>query len=149
MNNFIRTRLQRTILACAACTLALPAANASAELVVIVSSRNPTPVMNADQVSALFLGQSARFPDGALAVPLDQRLGADARQQFYRQVSGMSPALLKAHWSKLVFTGRGQPPREALDDAGVRRLVAENPSMIGYIERSALDASVRPVLVLP
>jgi len=149
MNNFIRTRVQHTVLACAACTLALPAANASAELVVIVSSRNPTPVMNADQVSAVFLGQSARFPDGAVAVPLDQRLGTDARLQFYRQVSGMSPALLKAHWSKLVFTGRGQPPREVLDDAGVRRQVAENPSMIGYIERSALDASVRPVLVLP
>jgi len=30
----------------------------------------------------------------------------------------------------------------------VRRLVADNPSMIGYIDRAALDASVRPVLVL-
>jgi len=149
MTYSIRTRLQRAILAGAACFLSLGAANASAELVVIVSSRNPAPTMNADQVAAIFLGQSARFPDGALAVPVDQRLGAEGRQQFYRDVAGKTPALLKAHWSKLVFTGRGQPPREAQSDADVRRLVAENPSMIGYIERSALDASVRPVLVLP
>ena len=133
----------------AMCTLGLAAANASADLVVVVSSRSTAPGMTADQVAAIFLGQSARFTDGAIATPIDQRLGSDARAQFYRDVAGKTPALLKAHWSKLVFTGRGQPPREALDDASVRRLVADNPSMIGYIDRSALDASVRPVLVLP
>jgi len=134
------------VLSCA--TLGLGAAPASAELVVIVSSRNPAPAMSADQVAAIFLGQAGRFPDGAQAVALDQELGSAQRDGFYRQVAGKSPALLKAHWSKMVFTGRGQPPREAVGDAAVRRLVAENPSLIGYIERAALDASVRPVLVL-
>jgi hypothetical protein len=63
-------------------------------------------------------------------------------------VAGKSPALLKAYWSKMVFTGRGQPPRDAPDSTAVRTAVAENTSMIGYIDRDALDASVRPVLVL-
>jgi len=130
------------------CTLCFVATSASAELVVIVSSRNPNPVLNAEQVSAIFLGQTGRFPDGAAAVAIDQGLGAAQRDLFYRQLTGKSPALLKAHWSKMVFTGRGQPPREAASDAAVRRMVADNPSMIGYIERAALDPSVRPVLVL-
>jgi hypothetical protein len=30
----------------------------------------------------------------------------------------------------------------------VRRTVADDPEAIGYIERSALDASVHPVLVV-
>jgi ABC-type phosphate transport system substrate-binding protein len=122
--------------------------NAAAELVVIVSARNPLPALSGDQVAAIFLGQAGRFPDGAEAVALDQRLGSQERQQFYAQVTGKTPALHKAHWSKMVFTGRGQPPRELADAAAVRRMVADNPSMIGYIDRSALDASVRPVLVL-
>jgi len=122
--------------------------NASAELVVIVSARNALPALSGDQVAAIFLGQAGRFPDGAEAVALDQRLGSTERNQFYSQVTGKSPALLKAHWSKMVFTGRGQPPREVADSAAVRRMVADNPAMIGYIDRSALDASVRPVLVL-
>lgn len=132
----------------ALCTLCFVATNVSAELVVIVSSRNPNPVLNAEQVSAIFLGQTGSFPDGAAAVAIDQGLGAAQRDLFYRQLTGKSPALLKAHWSKMVFTGRGQPPREAASDAAVRRMVADNPSMIGYIERAALDPSVRPVLVL-
>jgi len=128
--------------------LGLAAANASAELVVVVSSRSPVAAMSADQVAAIFLGQSGRFPDGAQAVAIDQQLGSNQRDGFYRQVTGKTPALLKAHWSKLVFTGRGQPPREMPGDAAVRRLVADNPSLIGYIDRAALDASVRAILVV-
>jgi len=137
----------RHFMAAAALMLAV-SANAAAELVVIVSARNPVPALTSDQVAAIFLGQSGRFPDGAEVVALDQRLGSTERHQFYTQVTGKTPALLKAHWSKMVFTGRGQPPRELADSIAVRRMVAENPSMIGYIHRTALDASVRPVLVL-
>lgn len=118
------------------------------ELVVIVSARSAAPPMRADQVAAIFLGQSAQLPDGAMVAAIDQPVGSSTRDAFYARVAAKSPALLKAYWSKMLFTGRGQPPREADDNAAVRKLVADTPGMIGYIDRSALDASVRPVLVL-
>ncbi|WP_322403226.1 phosphate ABC transporter substrate-binding protein [Massilia luteola] len=120
----------------------------AAELVVIVSARNPVTTLRADQVAAIFLGQSARFPDGAEAVPYDLRLGAPIRDEFYARVTSKTPALLKAHWSKIVFTGRGQPPAELPDSAAVRRKIADDPDAIGYIERGALDGSVHAVLVV-
>lgn len=144
--SLFRPSLRRLL---AACVIGLSAANACAELVVVVSSRSPVTAINADQVAAIFLGHASRFPGGAPAVAVDQPLGAAQRDSFYRELTGKSPALLKAHWSKMVFTGRGQPPREADGDAAVRRLVAGDPSMIGYIDRDALDASVRAVLALP
>jgi ABC-type phosphate transport system substrate-binding protein len=121
---------------------------AAAELVVIVSAKSPLTALRADQVAAIFLGQSARFPDGTEAAPLDQRVGAPLRDEFYLRVTSKTPALLKAWWSKMVFTGRGQPPTEAADSAAVRRRVADNPDTIGYIDRAALDSSVRTVLVV-
>jgi ABC-type phosphate transport system substrate-binding protein len=121
---------------------------AAADVVVVVSARNPTTALRADQVAAIFLGQAARFPDGSEAIALDQRVGAQLRDQFYERCTGKSPVLLRAYWSKMVFTGRAQPPRDAADSAAVRRAVAENPALIGYIDRDALDASVRAVLVL-
>jgi ABC-type phosphate transport system substrate-binding protein len=141
-------RIRYLVVAAALAVAQTASGTAAAELVVVVSARNPLPALSSDQVAAIFLGQAGRFPDGAEVVALDQRVGSQERNQFYAQVTGKSPALLKAHWSKMVFTGRGQPPREAIDNAAVRRMVADNPSMIGYIERSALDSSVRPVLVL-
>ena len=146
----MRTGPFRRLFAAALLVLAgMPAGPAGAtELVVIVSARNPVSALRPDQVAAIFLGQSVRFPDGVEAVPLDLPLGSALRDEFYARVASKTPALLKAHWSKMVFTGRGQPPGEARDSTTMRRRVAENPELIGYIERGALDASVRPVLEL-
>jgi ABC-type phosphate transport system substrate-binding protein len=146
--------LPRRLLAAVLFTLAAMAGGApalpgsAADLVVIVSSKSTVSALRPDQVAAIFLGQTARFPDGLEAVPLDQPLGSKLRDEFYERVASKTPALLKAHWSKMVFTGRGQPPAEAPDSAAVRRRVAGSPELIGYIERGALDASVRPVLVV-
>jgi hypothetical protein len=137
----------RRLLAGALLSLAAAAAGA-ADLVVIVSARSQVSALRPEQVTAIFLGQTARFPDGLEAVPLDLPLGSPLRDEFYLRVSGKTPALLKAHWSKMVFTGRGQPPAELRDSAAVRRRVAEDPELIGYIERAALDPSVRPVLMV-
>lgn len=131
-----------------ATSAALPQQASASDLVVIVSARSAAPMLRADQVAAIFLGQSAQMPDGASVAAIDQLVGSTTRDEFYTRVAAKSPALLKAYWSKMLFTGRGQPPREADSSAAVRKLVADTPGMIGYIERSALDASVRPVLVL-
>jgi ABC-type phosphate transport system substrate-binding protein len=133
----------------AAAFLALSAGLARADdLVVVVSARSPVEALRADQVAAIFLGQAPRFPNGLPATALDQPIGSSERDQFYLRVAGKTPALLKAHWSKMVFTGRGQPPRELAGSAEVRKAVAEDPALIGYIAREALDPSVRPVLLV-
>ncbi|HEY1148370.1 MAG TPA: phosphate ABC transporter substrate-binding protein [Pseudoduganella sp.] len=121
---------------------------AAAELVVIVSARSPVTSLRAEQVADIFLAEAATFPDGREASALDLRVGSPLRDEFYAKVAKRSPALMKAYWTKMIFTGRGQPPRELPGSLEVRKLVAENPGMIGYIERSALDASVRAVLVV-
>jgi ABC-type phosphate transport system substrate-binding protein len=121
----------------------------AADLVVIVSARNPLTSLRADQVAAIFMAQSGRFPGGEEAVALDQPVGSPLRNTFYQTVAARTPALMKAYWTKMVFTGRGQPPRELANSAAVRKLVADNPAMIAYIERSALDASVKALQVTP
>jgi ABC-type phosphate transport system substrate-binding protein len=142
-------RLLRRPRLLAAVLLASCAALAQAgDLVVIVSARSPVEALRPEQVAAIFLAQSPRFPNGAVASALDQAVGSLERDQFYLRVAGKTPALLKAYWSKMVFTGRGQPPRELAGSAAVRRAVADDPALIGYIEREALDPSVRPVLLL-
>ena len=118
------------------------------DLVVVVSARSPFDSLRADQVAAIFLGQAPRFPNGAVATALDQPIGSAERDQFYLRVTGKTPALLKAYWSKMVFTGRGQPPRELAGSAAVRKAVADDPGLVGYIEREALDPSVRQVLLV-
>jgi ABC-type phosphate transport system substrate-binding protein len=137
----------RQLLAALLVTLLARGAGAT-DLVVIVSAKSTVGALRADQVADIFLGQVGRFPDGGEAIALDQGVGSPLRDEFYARVAAKTPALVKAHWTKMIFTGRGQPPREAPNNAAIRKLVADNPALIGYIDRSALDASVKPVLLV-
>ncbi|MDF3036818.1 MAG: phosphate transporter substrate-binding protein [Paucimonas sp.] len=127
--------------------LGMSACPGFAEIAVIVSAKSPISSLRVEQVAPLFLGQSSVFPNGVEAVPIDQSVGAPVRDVFHARVTRKSGPLLRAHWSKLIFTGRGHPPKEAPDDAAVKKLVAENPNFIGYIDKDAVDASVKAVLI--
>lgn len=124
----------------AACSLA------QAQVVVIISAKNPISKLTQDQVAQIFLGQSKSYYTGAMAEPIDNAEGAAARNEFYQKVLGKNAAQLKAHWAKLSFSGAGQPPKALADDKAVVKLVAENPKFIGYVEKASVDASVKVVL---
>ena len=119
-----------------------------AEVVAVVSSKNPVTSLSHAQVADIFLGKTARFPDGTVAVPIDQAEGSAARDEFYATFAGKSPVQVKSHWTKIIFTGRGQPPRAVSNGTEVRQLIAANSQAISYIERSAVDSSVK-ILVQP
>lgn len=121
---------------------------AAADLVVIVSAKSPGMALRADQVAGIFLAQDARFPNGADVTPLDLPVGSPLRDLFYQKVTAKTPALARAYWTKMVFTGRGQPPREINSSVAMRKLVAANPGFIGYIDSAALDDSVQVVLAV-
>jgi ABC-type phosphate transport system substrate-binding protein len=141
------SKLPKSTLAALILLIAAGAAQAG-ELVVIVSAKSSVESMRAQQVADIFLGQVGRFPDGAEVVALDHSVGSPLRDEFYSKVTSKSPSLVKAYWTKMIFTGRGRPPREVGNSAAIRKLVADNPGLIGYIDKSALDASVKAVLVV-
>ena len=123
--------------------LGLSTGTALADVVVIVSSSSPVASLGKNQLADIFLGKVARFPGGREAVPIDQKEGTVERDEFYIRFIGKSSAQMKAYWSKVIFTGRGQPPREMADSSDVKKQIAENPNAIGYIDRADVDASVR------
>lgn len=139
--------LKRAALVVTGWGLSLCAGMAAADVVAVVSARNPVATMSRNQIADIFLGKTGRFPDGGQAVPIDQAEGAAARDEFYLNFTGKSPSQLKAHWAKIIFTGRGQPPLEVANGAELKRRIAENPNALGYIERSMVDDSVKVVLV--
>ena len=116
---------------------------AAADVVAVVSAKSAVTTLSRAQLADLFLGRTNRFPDGTVAVPIDQDEASAIRDEFYRDFAGYSPARVKAHWSKIIFTGRGQPPRQAASADEVKTLVAANSNAIGYVERSAVDSRVR------
>jgi ABC-type phosphate transport system substrate-binding protein len=126
----------KTGLAAAALLLALPA---MADVVVVVNPKAAEASMTKDQVAQFFLGKSSAMS------PVDQPESAPVRAEFYKKVTDKDASQVKALWSKLVFTGKATMPKEAADSAAVKKMVASDPKAIGYIEKSAVDASVKVI----
>ena len=118
------------------------AAAANAEVVVIVNANNPSASMTADQIANVYLGK-----DTSLS-PVDLPEPAGQRAEFYSKVAGKDAAQVKAIWARLVFTGKTQPPKEVGNSADAVRQVAGNDKGIAYVDKSAVDGSVKVVLTL-
>lgn len=131
------------------CSLLLYLASnlALADVVVVVSAQNPVATLTRSELADIFLGRNSRFPGGLPATPVDQRENSRAYAAFYRDYLSHTPTQIKMHWSRLIFTGRGQPPRNMGDSAAVSDFVAEHIDAIGYLDDSHLDERLRVVRI--
>ena len=124
---------------------AYPGIARAGEVVVVVSTSSPATVLSESQVADIFLGRTRVFPDGRRAQPIDLPEGSVPHAAFYAEFTGRTAAQLKAHWSKIIFTGRGQPPRQLADIAQVKKALAESAGAIAYLPSDAIDPTVRLV----
>jgi ABC-type phosphate transport system substrate-binding protein len=114
-----------------------------AEVAIIAHPSNDN-VMDATAISHIFLGKIKNFPNGSQAVPIGM-VENSITEEFNNKVLSRTANQLKAYWSKLVFTGKGTPPKELDSNTDVLQLVASNPNLIGYISADAVDGSVKVV----
>ena len=139
------TLINRIGLVAIAVALSLSGAVVKADVVAVVSARSPIIALDKSQVADIFLGKASRFPNGIQAAPIDQAEGSAVRDEFYGKVIGKTAAQIKAYWSKIIFTGRGQPPPSVSNSIEMKKRISDNPAAIGYIDRSLVDDSVRVV----
>jgi hypothetical protein len=119
----------------------LLATSAMAGEVVVVMGASAAP-LSKDQLADIYLGRNTTLK------PLDLPESNELRDAFYEKATGRGAAQVKAVWSRIIFTGQGQPPKELPDAAAVKKAVAADPKMVGYIDKSDLDATVKVVLSL-
>ena len=128
----------KNVLCAGLCLVSLGAA--AADLVVV---GNPAAAaLTKEQVADVYLGKSQA------ATPLDLPEASPLRAEFYKKATGRDLAQVKSTWSRVVFTGKGQPPKELPDAAAVKKAVAADPKAIGYLEKSAVDGSVKTLLTV-
>lgn len=126
-----------------AATLTITAIPCLAEVVIVVNPKNAAPQMSSEQASQYFLGKSTTM------TPIDQSEGSAIRSEFYKKLADKEASQVKAIWSKLVFTGKGTLPKEVGSSDAVKKAIAADINAIGYIEKSAVDGTVKVVATLP
>ena len=124
--------------------LMMAAQVAFAETVVVVHPSNNNAI-DSKFVQRIYLGKEDKFADGTETIAVNQKVDTSIRQTFDESIVGRSSSQIAAYWSKLVFTGKGIPPKEVANDAEVIDLVSKNPNVIGYIDSASVTGDVKVV----
>lgn len=119
---------------------------AAAGVVVVTHPSSSVQSLTRDQISQLFLGRSNTLPDGKAVTLVDLAEGSELRVVFVTQVLGKSEQQLRSHWTRMIFSGKGQPPRSVGSSAEVARFVSTTPGAVGYIDSKDLVAGKIKVL---
>jgi ABC-type phosphate transport system substrate-binding protein len=138
------TKTYQLTLRALACVAAFVALNSHADVVVVVGSKSPVGTLSRDDVRQIYLGKAKAFPSGGTAITSITGSGP-SRDEFLSNVLEKTDSQARATWSRLVFTGTGNAPKELKDSAEIKQLVANNPSIIGVIDKATVDGTVKVV----
>lgn len=127
--------------------LMMAATFASAEVVVIVNASSPINSATAEEIQQVFLGKRNEI-GGVSVTPVDHSEGNEVREVFYDKVVDKTPSQLNAYWSRLIFTGKGKPPKQYFDDAEVLETVLEEEDAVGYIDSSSIAEGVKVIFTV-
>ena len=101
-------------------------------------------MMTQDEVRQLFNGLTRRASGVALK-PLDLPAQSAERTGFYQRVMGKSAEQMKSYGARMIFTGRGMPPREVSSDREMVMLVGSNRNFIGYVDETKVSPQLKVV----
>ncbi|MFC3031493.1 phosphate ABC transporter substrate-binding protein [Pseudoalteromonas fenneropenaei] len=124
--------------------LFIPVFSAAAEISVVVHPSNQANI-DAASIEKIFTGKLKAFDDGAKATPVRLLESHAASEEFNTKVLNKSSSQLKAYWSKLVFTGKGTPPKEFDSEEELLKQVASNPDFIGFVSSAKVTADVKVI----
>jgi ABC-type phosphate transport system substrate-binding protein len=115
-----------------------------AGLVLIVHPSNDA-ALDAKAAGRIFLGKEKKFSNGKEVLPINQVAASPSRASFDTNALGRSSTQVSSYWSKLVFTGKGIPPKEVDNDAAVIAIVASNENAIGYVDSASVSGTVKAI----
>lgn len=140
--------MMRVLLAMIFSAFVWGAAEARAELVVVVNPQSGIERLGEDDVINIFLGRYRRLASGIAAEPVDIVDDSTLRARFYRHLVNKSLPEINAYWARLVFSGKTRPPHMVGSVEEALRFVTSQPGGLAYLERAQVDRRVKIVFEL-
>ncbi len=118
------------------------------DIAVIVNKQLGITQLTQIQVADIFLDKTNVFPNQAETLPIVVPPDSALYQEFIRRVVKRTPVQLDAYWARLIFTGKGSPPKTVDSSEEVLDYVIENENAIGYIDLQDVNDQVKVVFIL-
>jgi ABC-type phosphate transport system substrate-binding protein len=119
----------------------MPTMAARGNIVIIANNKLPLAELSKKEIRNIFLGKYVHWKSGErVEFAILEKSGdtADIHAVFTRDYLNKSPKQYLYYWKKMMFTGKGTPPKSFEKESGLLDYVGSTKGAIGYISKSAL-----------
>ena len=120
---------------------------ANNKFVVVVSKNSKISKLSKTTISKLFLSKSKSFPNGKRAIPIEIN-NSELQLDFYKKITNKNEKQLSKYWAKMIFTGKGTPPKKFKTIANLKNFIKRNKNAITYLNKNYLDKDLKVLLEL-
>ncbi|MCU7842045.1 MAG: phosphate ABC transporter substrate-binding protein [Candidatus Thiodiazotropha sp. (ex Troendleina suluensis)] len=129
--------------------LQLPMTTVLAEVAIIANPASGAGELDSKTAKKLFLGKIKTTPGMSSITLVGQADNSPVKAEFTKKVTKKDLSKYKAHWSKMIFSGKAIPPKVLANDEAVKAYVANHNDAVGYVDAGAVDDSVKILLRAP
>lgn len=115
---------------------------------VIVNKQVATDSVAAADIRQIYMAKKTTLSSGEEVIPLDGVEGSPGYQAFYEQIMRKSTVQINSYWSRMMFTGRGKPPRQLSDSNDILQLVENNKNYMAYVYGEVKSDKVKVVYTI-
>ena len=113
---------------------------------IVVVGNQDAPELSKSMAKQIFLKKIDVLPNGITVTPIDLSDNNEIKWDFYQKVAGKKPAQIHSYWSRAVFSGKGNPPEQVDSVAELKRMIAKNRGVIGYIDEKDVSPDMKILL---
>lgn len=115
------------------------------EMVLVANQGISATSLSKGDVKSIYLAKKKSI-DGT-SVKLTTLKDKDLTAKFLKEYVGKTPSQFSAYYKKLVFTGKGKPPKKMGSEAEMIAYVARTTGAIGYVSAGAVTDAVKTIHV--
>jgi hypothetical protein len=121
-----------------------PGVAVAGEMAVVVHPSNPSSDVTWTEVLAMFRGEQQHWKGGRKIYLILLEAGSTEREVMLKRVYGMTDVELKQFWLGKLYRGEiAAFPRVVASGLAARRIVAQAPNALAFIDSSAVDGTVK------
>lgn len=112
---------------------------------VVVSKDSSINNISKKELSKIFLGKTKRLPNGEKSIPIEN-VNKEDQEKFYKLICNKNEKQLKKYWIKMIFTGRGQPPKKIKSINDLISFLKNNKNSISYIPSKYTTSDLKIIM---
>jgi ABC-type phosphate transport system substrate-binding protein len=121
-----------------------PPGAVAADVAVVINPANPEGDLSETELARIFRLERQHWKAGGRVYLVLRESGAPQKDLVLRHLYRMNDLELKQFWLGKLYRGEiASFPRVVSSDAMVKRIVAQAPNAIGFIDAGALDGTVK------